>query len=84
MVAAEDIDQVHCAANSGPEIWGISNVNNKPADFEVIIEEIDKDISNTQLISNPVVMDIVQRIIGSPLKEVECENPIEKVECLEG
>lgn len=48
-------------------IWGISNESNKTADFDAIIEEVDKDLLDTQPSSNPTVANIVRESLKACL-----------------
>nr|POE93788.1 hypothetical protein CFP56_41660 [Quercus suber] len=75
METAKNIDQTHTASQAESMIRGISNANNKTTDFEVVIEEIDKDLSDTQPSSNPTVAEIMHEIKGRSLEENKHGNP---------
>lgn len=65
-------------------INGSSNLNQKPTDFEAIIEEIDKDLFEGQLNSNPIVAEIVHEIKGSSLRREGREELVDLLERVAG
>ena len=73
--AAKNIDQTQTTSQVESVIRGISNANNKTIDFKVVIEEIDKDLSDMQPSSNPTVAEIVREIKGRSMEENKHGNP---------
>lgn len=67
--AAKHTDQTQIASKTEPAIKGIPNANNKIQDFEEVIKEIDKDLSDTQPSSNPTIVGIVHEIKGRASEE---------------
>ncbi|KAK7820360.1 uncharacterized protein CFP56_038980 [Quercus suber] len=57
-------------SNPDSVISGITKVGDIAAGFEALLEDIDKELSDTQSISNPIVADIVHEIKGSKQKNV--------------
>lgn len=60
--AAKLTDQPQTASKTEQAIRGIPNANNKIADFEAVIEGIDKDLSDTPTSSNPTIAMIVREL----------------------
>lgn len=69
MKVTKNIDQTQTASQAEFVIRGISNANNKIVDFEAVIEEIDKDLSDMQPSSNPIVVEIMCEIKGRSSEE---------------
>lgn len=76
MKVTKNIDQTQTASQAEFVIRGISNANNKIVDFEAVIEEIDKDLSDMQPSSNPIVVEIVCEIKGRSSEENKHGNSV--------
>lgn len=62
-------DQPQTASKTEQAIRGIPDANNKIVDFEAVIEEIDKDLSDTLPSLNATVAEIVRELKGRALEE---------------